>query len=132
MQTLGIGYISKAYVYTQLEDYDLAEAFADKAMEVSYKINDKLTIAEVYRIKGIVRRNNGDYHVAENYLYTSFRLNKEAGNQLNIAETNFELGLLFERTKDKAKSELHFKEALIYYRKIKAKEEVEEINKHLS
>ncbi len=79
-----------------------------------------------------VRRNKGDYHVAENYLYTSHRLNKEAGNQLNLAETNFELGLLFEQTKDKAKSELHFKEALIYYSKIKAEEEVEEINKHLS
>jgi len=101
-------------------------------MEVSYKINDKLTIAEVYRIKGIVRRNKKDYHVAENYLFTSMRLNKEAGNQLNIAETNFELGLLFEQVKDKAKSELHFREALAYYRKIKAKEEIKEINKHLS
>jgi tetratricopeptide (TPR) repeat protein len=101
-------------------------------LEVSYKINDKLTIAEVYRIKGIVNRNKGDYHVAENYLYTSYRLNKEAGNQLNLAETNFELGLLFEQTKDKTKSELHFKEALTYYTKIKAKEELEEINKHLS
>lgn len=132
LQTLGIGYISKAYVYTQLEDFALADAFADKAMEVSYKISDKLTIAEVYKIKGIVKRSKGNFDVAENYLNTSYRLNKEAGNLLNLAETNFELGMLFKQTKHKVKSELHFREALSYYSKINAKEEVEEINKHLS
>ncbi len=84
------------------------------------------------KLKELLKRSNGDYTVAENYLNTSYRLNKEAGNQLNLAETNFELGLLYKLTDDKENSDMHFREALVYYNKLKAKEEIEEINKHLS
>ncbi len=83
-------------------------------MEVAYKLSDKLTIAEVYRIKGMIQRNLKNYTLAENFLLTSLRLNKEAGNQLNVAETSNELGLLYRdmgRIKD---SEQRFKEALEY------------------
>ncbi len=57
MQNLGITYINKALVYLQLADFDLAGAFANKAMEIANKINDKLSIAEVYKIKGIISRH---------------------------------------------------------------------------
>jgi len=55
LQIIGFVYLSKSFVYSQLKDYSLAEAFADKAMEVAYKLNDKLTIAEVYKIKGTIQ-----------------------------------------------------------------------------
>lgn len=129
LQTLGIAYISKAYAYTQLKDYKLANAFAEKAMEVAYKINDKLTIAEVYKVKGIINRNTGNFDVAENYLLTSLRLNKDITNQLNLAETSYELGLLYKSTNSTEKSKQHFIEALGYYRRINAKEEIEDLER---
>lgn len=54
LQELGISYITKALVCTKTFDFNLANAFADRAMEVAYKLSDKLTIAEVYRIKGMI------------------------------------------------------------------------------
>jgi tetratricopeptide (TPR) repeat protein len=86
--------------------------------------NDKLTIAEVYKIKGIIQRNKENYSTAENFLLTSLRLNDELGNQLNHAETSYELGILYNLTDDKEKSEKHFTDALGYYKKINADEEV--------
>ncbi len=54
--------------------FPLANAFADKSMEVAHKINDKLTIAEVYKIKGIIQRTVKNFILAENYFETSLRL----------------------------------------------------------
>jgi hypothetical protein len=58
------------------------------------------------------------------FLLTSLRLNDELGNQLNHAETSYELGILYNLTDDKEKSEKHFTDALGYYKKINADEEV--------
>jgi hypothetical protein len=44
--------------------------------------------------------------------------------QLNHAETSYELGILYNLTDDKEKSEKHFTDALGYYKKINADEEV--------
>lgn len=127
LSSVAIIYLSKAYVYTQLKDYDFADAFAEKSMEVAYKLNDKLTIAEIYKIKGIIQRNKANFTTAESFLLTSLRLNEELGNQLNHAETSYELGVLYDLTDDKEKSEKYFSDALGYYKKINAEEEIEEI-----
>ena len=129
LQSFGINYVSKAYVYTQLSDFDFAEAFADKSMEVAYKLDDKLTIAEVYKIKGIIQRNKNNLAAAENYLLTSLRLNNETGNKLNQAETSYELGILYNISDDNEKSNKYFADALEYYKKIEAEEEIREIEK---
>jgi len=129
LQSFGINYVSKAYVYTQLSDFDFAEAFADKSMEVAYKLDDKLTIAEVYKIKGIIQRNKNNLAAAENYLLTSLRLNNETGNKLNQAETSYELGILYNIADDNEKSNKYFADALEYYKKIEAEEEIREIEK---
>jgi len=129
LQSFGINYVSKAYVYTQLSDFDFAEAFADKSMEVAYKLDDKLTIAEVYKIKGIIQRNKNNLVAAENYLLTSLRLNNETGNKLNQAETSYELGILYNISDDNEKSNKYFADALEYYKKIEAEEEIREIEK---
>ena len=131
LQSLGINYLSKAYVYTQQSDYELAEAFANKSMEVAYKLNDKITIAEIYKVKGIIQRNKNNYDVAENYLLTGLRLNNEIGNLLNQAESSYELGLLYYMKNDKEKSKKYYSDALKYYRKIKAQEEIKEIEDRL-
>jgi tetratricopeptide (TPR) repeat protein len=129
MQTLGIAYISKSYVYTQLNDNKLADAFALKAMDIAYKINDKLSIAEVYKITGMVKRNLGELETAHDYLLTSLRLNKDLNNQLNIAETQVELGHLMKLMNDEDKSKQYFIDALDYYRKINSTVDIAEIER---
>jgi tetratricopeptide (TPR) repeat protein len=125
--TLAISYISKASIYCTLNDDALASAFADQGMEIGYKIKDKLTIAEVYKIKGILERKVRHFEIAENYLFSSLRLNKELENELNYAETAVELGILYQKIKKSAQAKIYFNEALKYYKKIKANDEIERI-----
>jgi tetratricopeptide (TPR) repeat protein len=129
LQNLGITYISKAYVFTRLKDLELAEAFANKAMEIAYKVNDKLSIAEVHKVKGIISRSRRQYELAENSLLTSYRLNKELGNQLNLAETAVELGILYKQKQNQEKITQYFNEALSYFRKINSVSDIQQIEK---
>jgi tetratricopeptide (TPR) repeat protein len=124
---LGITYASKAHLYTLRKDFSLAEAFADKAMDICYKTNDRLSIADIYKIKGIIQRNKLNYETSENYLLTSLRINKELGNKLNFAETNFELGQLHKEIGNKNESLEYFNNALKYFKSINALPEIKMI-----
>lgn len=132
LQNLGIAYINKAYVYLQLTDLDLAGAFADKAMEIANKINDKLSIAEVYKIKGIISSHKNKTDAAENSLLTSYRLNKDLNNQLNLAEVACELGILFKKKGETDKGKKYLNEALGYFRKIDSKADISYLEKLIS
>jgi tetratricopeptide (TPR) repeat protein len=124
LTALGITYISKAYLYTLKKDFSSAEAYADKAMDICYKTNDKLSIAEIYKIKGIIQKNKSNYESSENFLLTSLRINREFGNKLNFAETNFELGLLFKETGNGKECKTYFDEAMKYFKSISALPEI--------
>ena len=132
LQNLGIAYINKAFVYVQLKDLDLAGAFAEKAMEIADKVNDKLSIAEVYKIKGIINRNKNNLAVSESSLLTSYRLNKDLKNQLNLAEVACELGILFKQKGETEKGNRYLKEALGYFRKINSKVDISYLENLLS
>jgi tetratricopeptide (TPR) repeat protein len=124
---LGLAYLSKAYAYSQVKDFNLSEINSKKAMEIFCKTNDRLSIAEIYKIRGIVEKNLGNFKVSENYLLTSLRINKELANELNFAETSYELGLLYKENNMVKESKLHFNTALKYFKKIKAHHEVKSI-----
>jgi tetratricopeptide (TPR) repeat protein len=117
LQIIGFVYLSKAFVYSQLKDYEFASAFADKAMEIAYKLND------------IIQRNTKNYPLAENYLQTSLRLNIETGNQLNQAETYQELGLLYKDMGKGEESEKNLNLALEYFKKINAEPDIRALEK---
>ena len=129
---LGISYITKAFIYAQKEDVDLSKAFAEKAMEICYKTNDKLSVAEIYKVEGIIERIQKNYTSAENYLNTSLRINREYRNRLNTAETSLELGILYKEWKKPDMAEKAFGAALKYFKKINAVHEIKNIEKYLT
>ena len=132
LPTLGISYLGRANIYTELSDYPLAVAYADKAMEISYSINDRLSIADIYKVKGMIHRKMKNKELAENYLQTSLRMNKELENQYNFAETSFQLGLLYKDWNKKSESRENLMNALKYNQKINASNEVKKIQTVLS
>ncbi|MGA7720604.1 MAG: tetratricopeptide repeat protein [Ignavibacteriaceae bacterium] len=127
VSTRGLPYLSKAYIYTLQNDLYLASAFANKALEICSRINDKLSIADIYKINGIIQRKLGSYELAENYLLTSLRLNEELQNKLNQAETSLEIGRLYLETGRADESKKYFNEAIKYYKSIKASNELASI-----
>ena len=129
---LGISYITKAFIYAQMHDVELSRAFADKAMEICYKTKDKLSVAEIYKVEGIINRVQKKYALAENCLLTSLRINKEYKNQLNYAETSLELGILYKEWSKFEKAKESFKQALSYFKQIRAIHEIENIEAYIA
>ncbi len=118
LPTLAISYLSKAYIYTKLKDYQLANAFAEKSMDICLKINDRISIAELYKTKGIIEREQKNYKVAKNYFLASLKINKELDNLMNQAETYFEMGLLYQDQGNKSAAINSWEKSLRYYIKI--------------
>ena len=117
LPSLALSYLGKAVIYIQLDDLQLANAFADKAMEICFKLNDRLSIADIYKVKGIIERKLKNYSGAENYFLSSLRINEELENDFNEAETSFELGVLYVELNRKDEAIKQFKFSLDYYKK---------------
>ncbi len=127
METLGLSYIGKANLYAVQKEYLLGEDFAEKALRVCQKSNDMLSIADIYKIQGIIQRELRNYDNSATYLLTSLRLNKELNNKLNQAETELEVGKLLMETGNKEESREHYRRAINYFKTIGDMEEVERI-----
>ncbi len=130
-QSLVMSYLSKAHLLIIQKDFNLAEALTNEAFELCNAINDKMAFGDVFKLKGVIQRNFKKYSLAEHYLSTSIRINKELKNELNHAESEFELGILYSEKGELKESKKHFLVALKYYKKIKAQKEIKEIERNL-
>jgi hypothetical protein len=83
-------------------------------MEISSKINDRLSIAEVYKIKGKIELELNNLEYAENLLLTSLRLNGELENKFNLSETCNCLSKLYKLKNNTKESAKYQKLALLY------------------
>ncbi len=124
---LGLSYLNKANILFELKEWKFANAFADKALEVTHGTDDKLTIADIYKIKGKLEFYLGNLDLAENYLLSSLRINKKYKNQMNIAETALELVKVYEEQDKESERDVFLDVALRYYKKINATKQVQEI-----
>ncbi|MBM4175913.1 MAG: hypothetical protein FJ213_07045 [Ignavibacteria bacterium] len=91
LSNCAIAYLGKAWIKNHLGATEIADAFTHKAMEIAYKINDKLSIAEVYRIKGLINQNMNDFNLSEEFFESCVRLNRDFDNTFNESEGNLHL-----------------------------------------
>ena len=122
LSNCAISFVGKAYAYAQMNQQELSDAFAEKALEISYRINDRLSIAEVYRVKGLIQKALNNQTLSEEYLENSIRLNEDFDNKVNSAEVSLDLSKLYAESNESEKSDQLLKEVIKYYNKIKAKE----------
>lgn len=121
LTSLCLCYITKADSLLNLNDITMANAIIDLAMVISCKINDRLSIAEVYKIKGKIEFALKNYDYAENLLLTSFRLNTDLQNKYNLAETCQALSRLYKIKKNSKESARYQILALLYFNEIQMK-----------
>jgi len=129
---LGVSYLGKADALLSLNDNERALEYCYKAMDIAIKIEDKLTIADVYKVIGTIERNQKHYDSADKYLNISLRLNDELENRLNTAETSFEYGILSDKNGNDSEKTDRLKKALEYYSEVKAAEKVAMIEEMLA
>ncbi len=131
ISVLSLIYLAKAQVLIAKDEIDSAAVFADKAFEISHNIDDKLTTADVYKVKGIIERRLKNYKLSENYLFDSLRINESLENRMNIAETALELAILYEEIENSKNKNSYLETALDYYKQIDASLKVKEIDNML-
>jgi len=124
MSILCLIYLAKSQVLIAMDAIYYATGFADKALDISNNIDDKLTSADIYRVKGIIERRLKNYNAAETFLLNSLRMNISLKNTMNIAETSFELGLLSDEIGNESEKTDWLQKSLRYYSDIDATEKV--------
>ncbi|MGB5848804.1 MAG: tetratricopeptide repeat protein [Ignavibacteriaceae bacterium] len=132
MSILCVIYLAKSQILVAKNDIRNAAGFADKALDISNATDDKLTSADIYRVKGIIERSRKNYHDAETFLLNSLRMNKSLKNTRNIAETSFELGLLNAEMGNESGKTDWLQKSLGYYSEIDATEKVTLIKRLLN
>lgn len=123
----GLAYLGKGDVYAKLEEYSLAMEFCHKAMDVFYKIMDRVGLADTYKIKGVVLRDISNFDIAETYLLTSLRISEEIESLLNFAESSYELGILYRKWDKNELAMKYLKLSESLFAKIGAKENLERV-----
>ena len=93
---------------------------ADPAQPQRGGANERLNIADAYKIKGMIHREMKNFAFADTYLKTSLRMNIELNNQLNIAETCVELGNLARAQNKPGEALRSFEQASVFFKKIGA------------
>ena len=121
LSNCAVAYIGKAYIYTKQNNSALAEAYTDKAMEIAYKINDTLSIADIYKIKGMIQNEMDNFQLSEEMFENSIRLNKDLESKLNEAESSVELGRLLEKAKREDEAKLYLDYANKFFKNLNGK-----------
>jgi len=132
ISALCLAYLAKAQVLIKLNDFYYASEFADKAFEISHNSDDKLTLADIYRVKGIIEKHLGNFSASETFLLTSLRINKSLNNEINAAETSIELGLLYEKMNDSISKNCYLEKSHEYFKNIDAHAKVRTIEEMLA
>lgn len=127
MSVLCLFYLAKSQALIAMNTLYYAAEFADKAMEISHHLDDKLTLADLYRVKGLLERKMKNYSASEGYLLDSLRINTSLKNEMNIAETSFELAVLYKEMNNSKSKQSYLKSSLDYFKQISAAEKIKKI-----
>jgi tetratricopeptide (TPR) repeat protein len=125
------GYLNKAEIFMRQKDLELASIFLNKSMQLSYQLNSRSSIAKAYKIRGLIAGCKRSYLVAENYLTTGLRLNRELGLELESAAVMLELGLLYRETGEVKKASANINDGLTYLKSQDIKKISREIESHI-
>ena len=120
-------YLAKSQALIAKDDINSAAIFVDKALEISHIVDDKLTTADIFKVKGIIERHLRNYKLSESYLLMSLRINTSLKNEMNIAETSYELGVLYEEIDNSKSKNSYLENALEYYKRIRMEQKVKKI-----
>jgi len=123
LSNCAIAYIGKAFIYIKLKNQSLADAYTDKAMELAYKINDTLSIADIYKIKGMIQNDLNNFELSEEMFENSIRLNKDMESKLNEAESSLQLGELLQKSNRSSEAIPYLETAQSYFNGLKSVKE---------
>ena len=123
--------LNRAEIGRLNRDYVMAASLGKKAFMVLKEVDDKLGMAEAYRILGAIERDRGNDTKAEENILVAIDINRRYDNPLGIAESYRELGLTYQR-QDRNKDALQaLSESFRVFREIKARKSLEDVDREI-
>ena len=128
----GLAYLIKAEIAYLKDDLSSGTALVTSAFSIFSEIGDRLSIAEAYKILGMINRKSKRFDIALSYLENSKRINEEMSHSLNLAETLIETSVLYKEMGEPEKAEKYLQRAVGYFEKIGAQTRAKDAKKLLN
>jgi tetratricopeptide (TPR) repeat protein len=121
----GLVYLIKGEVACLQDELSMATAFVTSAFAIFTEIGDRLSIAEAYKILGMVNRLSNNFDIALSYFENSRRIFETVTNPINLAETLVEMAKLYVDMGDKSMAKKVINKAIKNFQKIGGDKKVE-------
>lgn len=128
----GMATLGKASVCYHRQDFDMALRLVNQALLLLSAGRDRASLADCYKVKGMILREKSNTEGARSYLQTSLRMNVELKNRLNEAESYFELAVLDARCQQLNRAGEMFRKAKALFEKVGASREAAATGKELA
>lgn len=128
----GLSYLEQAEVTCHMGNNSAATALATTAFQIFSELGDRLSIADVYRILGIINRESKRYDVAFSYLENSLRINEDYKNPLNMGETLYELAQVYVQKGESEKAIENLKSAIHHFEQIQAQAKITAVKEEIA
>lgn len=119
----GLAKLGKATAFLRMNDLATALKLVQQAIEAFTQTNDRLSIADAYKVKGMIHRELKQYAISRSYLDTSLRINFELNNDLNTGEAYLEAGFLEKKRRNTVGAREEFEQAQTYLLRVGATNE---------
>jgi len=104
----GINFVHLGEEYLKKDKFNEVKYYISNAEKIFKELEDKLGLADVYKLKGILSKKLKNWEESDNYFKKSIKIYSQQGDILNEGETYYELGdmLILKRDIDLAKKNL--------------------------
>jgi len=128
-QLKALSYLEQAEVLYYKGDFAASTALATTAFQIFSEIGDRLSLADVYKVMGMINRKAERFDLALSYFENSLKINQNFNYPLSLGETRFEMGQYFTQTGKKDNALENFQSALKSFKQINARWKINEVEK---
>jgi len=96
----GINYIHLGEEYLRKDRFGEVEYYISNAEKIFNKVEDKLGLADVFKLKGILSKKLKDWENGDKYFKKSIKIYSQQGDRLNEGESYYEWGDMLILKKD--------------------------------
>jgi len=129
---VGLSNMALADVETRLGEFEPATAHITEAFTIFSKLQDHVSLADTYRVFGMLYREQGNFSLAESQLRISLTLNEQYHNLLNLSETYYEYSILASKQDDESRRKHYLKQAIHFAQQMDAGSRIEKLQKELA
>ncbi len=131
LDLLSIIYTNRARLALYLHDPSVARIYSDKAFAIFRKTGNKLGMAEVLKLYGVIHSHMRQWDSAERSFRRGIRICEKYSNKLTKAEIHYELGSMNIRRHEKDGALCHLQKALEIYESLGIDNEVRKIQNEI-